>query len=123
MNQDVLVRKEGSHTLKPAKVSKICERPRSYELTSRDGSKIERNRRAIHKSSKNPLVITDDYDDYSDHDIHDDHSENPPEGKYIDMSCTHHAGLSSQNNTESDCGNARPARQRKIPGYLKDYVC
>lgn len=60
VNDNVFVRKVLKKELEPATITKICNRPRSYEIKLNNGNLIERNRRHIYKGPNDSNEILDE---------------------------------------------------------------
>ena len=52
--QKVRVKDQNDHTWQPATVSKICDEPRSYEITTPNGATYRRNRSQIREINSKP---------------------------------------------------------------------
>lgn len=125
VNDQVFVRKELNEPLKPARVTHICDRPRSYKVQLENNKVIERNRRHIfgpiikeeedddNKSShENPVQTADSFDTPQ---VINSNSDN---NNTIDVNCN-----SSSSATPKTEIRTRYGRIVNPPKYLADYQC
>lgn len=116
LGDDVYIRKEECKPLEPAVVTKICDRPRSYEVQMSNGRKLERNR--VHLYNKTTEF---DLDKQVQNNAITNVSQVSPEqasSNVVNKSVISYPNQSVQTNQNYV---TRSGRNVKPPSYLKDY--
>lgn len=116
---NVYVRRQVDKPLEPAIVTKICNRPRSYELQMSNGRKLERNRSHLYEtvSEKNECEKTVQNETLQNASV-----SNPvrsPESIIFKQNVNENSNQNVQNKQTFVTQSGRISRP---PSYLKDYV-
>ena len=116
VNDKVYVKKEFNKPMVPARVTKICDRPRSYEVELSNGNRIERNRRHLH----GPVYENNCKDDCSNNNVQNNVNERTSENVSV-SSPVKNVSVPVEASPKVNM-RTRSGREVKKPEYLKDYV-
>lgn len=128
INDKVYVRKDLNKPLVPARITKICDRPRSYEVELSSGNKIERNRRHLYGPTYDDNRKNDELYEGQNTNVNDFNSEraqfeasDPPDRDTGASSPARKVNVSTEPAPSVDT-RTRAGREVKRPDYLNDYV-
>lgn len=123
VNDRVYVKKEARQPLVPARITRICDRPRSYKLELKNKNCIERNRKHIvgplrphENSNQNENCMAAD----SEHNVSTNDYENNTHSSYDNNQVQHNVDDPFKN--DNVVTTTRSGRNVNKPKYLNDYV-